>query len=531
MKKFFFYFVFVTFISQDLILQTIDPSVLSELSKSEIEILKNEAEKLGVVGKENPKPNVTESTIKSQTKDINKIKGSKYGYSFFNSVPTSISALGDLPLPNNYKISLKDQFTVILSGSKEAIFDLDVNLDGTILFPELGSISVVGETFLDVKEKLKNLINQSYIGVQIDLSLKNLAAKKVTIVGAVKTPGTYLVNPFSTISSALGYSGGISEVGTLRNIKLIRLNGEVFKFDLYKLLINGDRSEDINIEAGDVILIEAANQFISINGEVNRPAIYEIKKEEKLGELIDFALGFTRLANKENISLSLLNIPESIIEQKSTRLLDEDLENVLSVNVYSYLNKNKSSILVRGAIKEPGFYELTESEKLEDIIEKIEFIDVYPWAAILEQFDDENLIRTSKIFSLKDKSTYKNIKVLPGAKIFFANVNDRNFVDIDNISSALIRDFSLRVSHKEDLFELPIAGSFEAKSIVNFLGLDMTDVDNEAAYISPLDDEIIRKDYAEMTLQSKKYNRLIFRSPVNDLITVRKTGSIELQVS
>ena len=85
----------------------------------------------------------------------------------------------------------------------------------------------------------------------------------------------------------------------------------------------------------------------------------------------------------------------------------------------------------------------------------------------------------------------------------------------------------MRVSHKEDLFELPIAGSFEAKSIVNFLGLDMTDVDNEAAYISPLDDEIIRKDYAEMTLQSKKYNRLIFRSPVNDLITVRITGSIE----
>ena len=124
-----------------------------------------------------------------------------------------------MPLPNEYKISLNDQFTIILSGSKEAIFDLNVNLDGSILFPELGSISVVGETFQEVKTKLKNLIEQSYIGVQIDLSLKNLSAKKITIVGAVKTPGTYLVNPFSTISSALGYSGGISEIGTLRNIR------------------------------------------------------------------------------------------------------------------------------------------------------------------------------------------------------------------------------------------------------------------------------------------------------------------------
>ena len=89
-------------------------------------------------------------------------------------------------MPNDYKISLNDQFTIILSGSKEAIFDLNVNLDGSILFPELGSISVVGETFQEVKTKLRNLIEQSYIGVQIDLSLKSLSAKKITIVGAVK---------------------------------------------------------------------------------------------------------------------------------------------------------------------------------------------------------------------------------------------------------------------------------------------------------------------------------------------------------
>ena len=84
------------------------------------------------------------------------------------------------------------------------------------------------------------MVDQSYIGVNIDISLKNLSAKKVTIVGAVNTPGTYLINPFSTITGALAYSGGISEIGSLRNIKLIRNNGKVFSFDLYQLLINGD---------------------------------------------------------------------------------------------------------------------------------------------------------------------------------------------------------------------------------------------------------------------------------------------------
>ena len=123
---------------------------------------------------------------------------------------SSIIATGDLPLPNNYKISLGDTIGVVLSGSKEGIFEMKVQLDGTVFFPELGSISVVGESFQDIKTKFSNLINQSFIGVSVDLSLKNLSAKKITIVGTVNNPGTYLVNPFTTISNSLAYSGGIN---------------------------------------------------------------------------------------------------------------------------------------------------------------------------------------------------------------------------------------------------------------------------------------------------------------------------------
>ena len=117
----------------------------------------------------------------------------KYGYDF-STMPTTTTAVGDLPLPNDYKISLRDQLTVILSGSKNAVYNLNVKLDGTILFPELGSINVAGLTFGDVKNKLTQKIEDSYIGVSIDVSISNLSAKKITIVGAVKSPGTYLVN-------------------------------------------------------------------------------------------------------------------------------------------------------------------------------------------------------------------------------------------------------------------------------------------------------------------------------------------------
>jgi polysaccharide export outer membrane protein len=308
---------------------------------------------------------IDESLVTNKSaKDANKISGQKYGYDFFSSTPTSLTAVGDLPLPNDYKISLRDQFTVILSGSKDAIFNLNVKLDGTILFPELGAISVVGLSLKDVKDKLSQLIEQSYIGVNIDISIQNLSAKKITIVGAVKTPGTYLINPFSTITGALAYSGGISEIGSLRDIKLIRNNEEIFSFDLYDLLIRGDRSKDLTIEAGDTLLINAASQFVEISGAVKRPAIYEILEGETIKDIVDFALGFDQTANKSNISVSFLDLNEVAIVKKNISSLDHSLESALSVNVFNYVSDDTSNIQVLGALEEPGFYDIKKYNNL-----------------------------------------------------------------------------------------------------------------------------------------------------------------------
>lgn len=505
--------------------QEIDPSLLKNFSPAQIEMAKSQLAKNKLI--EKPKPIISESIKKSITSsDINISENKKFGYNYFSSIPTSISAVGDLPLPNDYKISLNDQFTIILSGSKEYIFDLNVNLDGSILFPELGSISVVGETFQEVKTKLRNLIEQSYIGVQIDLSLKSLSAKKITIVGAVKTPGTYLVNPFSTISSALGYSGGISEIGTLRKIRLLRASGETYEFDLYELLINGNRSDDITIESGDVIIIDPAKQFINITGQVKRAAIYEIKKDETLNDLINFALGFTQIANKSSINLSILDIKSSSVQNLNINNLNYDLVDVMSVNVNPYVNKNISSINVIGSVKEPGFYSIDKNESLGTFINKLEFVDVYPWLAVLTQFDEENLLKTSILFSLKDLNTYKSIKLLPNSKLFFANINSRKY-DVDPMTKGLIEDYELKINHKQGSFNMPVFGKYSVESFVNLLGLDMSDVDNEATYVSPLDNIVMREDYKKMQFTASKYHTITFRSPINDLISVTITGAVD----
>lgn len=548
--------------------QDLDSFLLENLSYEEVEALEDEISKKRI--SENLKPLVNESTKKIELNDAslledNKNEIKKYGYNFFTSIPTSVTAVGDLPLPGDYEISLIDQFTVILSGSRQDIFDLNVQLDGTILFPELGSISVAGETFDEVKKKLTNLINQSYIGVNLDLSIKSLAAKKITIVGAVKTPGTYLVNPFSTISSALAYSGGISEIGTLRNIKLIRSNNQVFYFDLYKLLINGDKKQDINIQAGDVIVIDPAQQFIELDGEIKRPAIYEIKEDETLKDLINYGAGFTNIANETSITLRILDIESSSMKLVNSNDLNSSLENVISVQVNPYNSRNVSSINVFGAVKEPGHYRSLNNESLEDFIKRIEFIDVYPWLAVLEQYDDKALERQSILFSLRDPSTYKSIKMMPNSKLYFfnlfeiesfkkysleeidssqieinestdgtynsigetKNISLNHAANLNQNSKSLINDYVLRINHKEILYELPVFGEFKLESIINFIGFDMSDIQNTVTYISPLEDLIFEDNYKNIIRDASKFNAVTFKSSKNDLINVTISGAVE----
>ena len=209
--------------------QEIDSDLLMQLSNSDLDIARSLLEE--DLNKDDEEINLDADDINETLEKIeanpesidNKTELQKFGYDFFSTMPTSTAAIGDLPLPSDYKISIKDQFSVILSGNKKRIFDLSVELDGTVLFPEIGSISVVGETLGEVKEKISNIVEQTFIGVQVNISLKSLSAKKITIVGAVNTPGTYLVNPFSTITSALAYSGGLTEVGSLREILLKEL--------------------------------------------------------------------------------------------------------------------------------------------------------------------------------------------------------------------------------------------------------------------------------------------------------------------
>lgn len=525
--------------------QEIDPEILKKLSPEEIEkiskdfLKKDLPTEIGDIKTEEPKESIkakefVESATASQDKQ-------KFGYNYFSTVPTSVAAVGDLPLPNEYRVSLKDKLTVILSGTKQSIFDLDVQLDGTILFPELGSVYVVGETFQAVKDKLKRLIQQSYIGVEIDISLKNLSAKKITIVGAVNTPGTYLVNPFSTISSALAYSGGITSVGTLRKIKLIKNSGEEIIFDLYELLINGNRENDVTIDSGDVILVQAASNFVEIIGEVNRPGIYEIVEGETYEDLIKYSLGYTSMANKENLNLTYRDNTNLTIKEKNIYDLDKKIINAISIKISQYNFDELGSVTVRGAIKRPGNYSLELNPNLKTLVEKLEFVDTYPWFGLLRQFEKDELINRTIFFSLADKTTLENIKLKENAQVTFfrnkdfSNLNYDEFEDIFdksefNISKNTlnrIKEYSIKINHDNSEYLLPVYGQFEVKDLINFLGLDMSSSSSLVSLISPLDEQIIFNNFNQISFTANKYMSLTIRSIENDLVNVKISGAVE----
>lgn len=415
----------IIFLNMFVFAQTFSPEFINNLSPEEQEQL----EKIMQTNQKSDEENQTfqdvptETLITTQNRENLDQENNKFGYSFFNKMPTSTFAAGDLPLPNDYVISLRDRFKVILSGSKDQTFELDVMLDGSILFPELGPIQVAGKTFSQVNNTLQKLVSDSYIGVDINLSLKELSAKKITIVGAVKVPGMYVVNPFSTLTNVLAYAGGVEEYASLRNIVLRKIDGTEIIFDLYDVLIFGDRSKDVIVNAGDTILVSGTDRFVEITGEVIRPGVYEYIESDSFEDILEFSLGPSLDANLNNISYVSTsgNISSSAKAEMNTKVNAVRLD---KVHVGSSTFRNEKDLFVSGSGVTTGYFKV-DNENFEDFLSKLNFSsDIYPFFAVYEQELNLGMSQVVKTFSLADPNSYKNLTATKNSKITFFNRSD-----------------------------------------------------------------------------------------------------------
>jgi protein involved in polysaccharide export with SLBB domain len=230
-----------------------------------------------------------------------------FGYELFKDVGASFAPVTDVPVPSDYIIGPGDQLVVQLFGNQNRTLRLAVGRDGRINFPELGPINVSGQNFIRVAADIEQRVERQMIGVRASVAMGDTRSIRVFVMGEANRPGSYTVSGLGTITSALYAAGGLKPFGSLRDIQLKRAGAVVRRLDLYDLLLRGDTTGDANLLSGDVIFIPPVTATVAVDGEVHRPAIYEIKGSTTVEEIVRLAGGMTAEADPARAALVRVN--------------------------------------------------------------------------------------------------------------------------------------------------------------------------------------------------------------------------------
>ena len=300
----------------------------------------------------------------------------QFGYDIFSKVPVTFAPVTDAPVPSNYVIGPGDTVNILFFGKKSINFSQQVTRDGNLEIPDLGPVSVVGLTFSELKVNINERISNQMIGVKVSISLGELRSIRIFVLGDVEKPGSYTVNSLSTLTNAIFSSGGVTRIGTLRDIQLKR-NGKIIShFDLYDLLLRGDTSSDRRLLPGDVVFVPPIGPTVGILGEVRRPAIYELRKDRKdLLSAIIAAGGASpgsktteimvkSVSNVEGVSAAQIDLTTTL--GKSHQLRDGDVVQVAPVLEYN----QDGFIILAGEVVNPGVYLITPNEALSSVIQR-----------------------------------------------------------------------------------------------------------------------------------------------------------------
>ena len=299
----------------------------------------------------------------------------QYGYELFASEPGTFAPVTNIPVPPEYLIGPGDEIKVQLFGKDNKELALTVDREGAVSFPQIGPISVSGLDFAQTKALLAEQIKQKMIGVSASITMGQLRTIRIFALGDVYRPGSYTVSGLATLSSALFASGGVKKIGSLRNIELKRNGRKVATIDLYDFLLRGDTSKDVRLLPGDVVFVPPIGDTVSIAGEVVRPAIYELKKEKTVTDVLKLAGG---LMPKAYLDKALIERVAARGEQKivNLSLLDnganEPIRNGDVIKIFSGTEFEKNQILTIGNLKRPGKYAWEEGMRVSTLINSID---------------------------------------------------------------------------------------------------------------------------------------------------------------
>jgi Periplasmic protein involved in polysaccharide export len=301
-----------------------------------------------------------------------------FGASLFQGVTPVFEPNLRIATPRNYVIGPGDQILIDIYGKSEADHALNVTPEGTINIPYLGVVSVGGMTIEDAAARIQSQLSTVYSAIRtgetkVNVALGNIRSIKVVITGEIVKPGTYTLPSVATAFNALYYSGGPTENGSFRNISVIRNGKEIAKLDIYDILMNGFFAENVRLEDQDILMVPPYDNRVQVEGEVKRPAIFELKEGETFDKLLTYAGGFTEDAYKARIKVIKRTDKEQRIEDLlSSQFAHYEPRSGDQYMVDRILDRFENRVIIEGAVFRPGEYELSPGLTLSMLIKKAE---------------------------------------------------------------------------------------------------------------------------------------------------------------
>ena len=293
----------------------------------------------------------------------------RFGNSIFNLMQSSFMPINEPNFDGSYILDFGDVLEIQTVGQNNDLArpkEIPVKRDGSINVPDIGKIFVAGLSLESASLLIKNKINSAFIGTESFISLVNVRDIQVLIAGNANNPGVYTLNGNSNLLHALSMAGGIDDLGSYREVNVIRDGNIVGSIDLYDIFILGKPNFGPKLRSGDSIYVKQAEILTNIVSGVNRPHVYELKAGENFSQAINFANDFKSTANLDFISVQRLENGEI----KVLKLKKEDLSNlsvkhrdIITVREYQY-----GTVTIEGAVNEPGDYSITGETTLKDII-------------------------------------------------------------------------------------------------------------------------------------------------------------------
>ena len=287
---------------------------------------------------------------------------------------SSLNPLSNVPVPSNYQVGPGDTLGVQLYGNQNQFYQLTVGRNGQIEFPQLGPISVGGQLFSTVQSEIESRVAHQMIGVHASVTMSEIRSIQVFVMGDAFRPGVYTVSGLATVTSALYAAGGIAKTGSLRNVELIRNGQVVDTLDLYNLLIHGSTANDAKLRQGDVVFVPPVGRTVAIDGEVERPAIYELKNETTPAQVVALAGGL-----RPNADVAAATITRILPDGKRVVLplklgpggVTEGLRNGDYIHIPHLKPALDEAVMLQGNVYNPGVYPYVPGMRLTDVLRSV----------------------------------------------------------------------------------------------------------------------------------------------------------------